>query len=103
MPAKIHDLLGSANLVDTTPTTVYTVPAARKATVSINVVNDHTLANTFSVSIGSAVIESATALAAAAVLERAGITVGAGRTISVTRAASGGAVRVAVWGIEEDV
>jgi len=104
MPAKIHGLLASAASFDGTPVTIYTVPTSRKATVTFNVANDHNAANILTnVSLGGAIIEAGVSLPANGVLERNGLTLAAGQSITATRIGTSGAVRYAVWGIEEDV
>lgn len=103
MAAKIHGVLGSSSITSTSPTVVYAVPTGRKATVAVNLTNAEAVDAVMAVSVGGAIIEIATPIAAKGVLERTGITLSAGQTVSVTRAAFvAAAVHAAVWGIEED-
>jgi hypothetical protein len=110
MPAMIHGRLGAAALAATTLTAVYTVPSARKATVTLNVCNRGSAAATVRVAhIDGAVgvvanedyIEWSAPLPVGGVLERTGITMQPGHTLAVY--ASSGDASAVVHGIEQDV
>ena len=100
--------LGQADLAATTNTTVYTVPAGKTATISINVCNRGTVASSVNVRVAIAsaatptnaeYIEYDATLVTSAVLERTAIVVSAGEQIVVYSSAAG--VSVNVYGFEE--
>lgn len=104
MPAKLHKLLGGQALAAASDITVYTVPASRKATVTVNLCNRSTatavrLALVDGV-LGTRYIEYDTPLGDNGVIERDRITLGAGQSI-LMRATSAN-VEGVVWGVEED-
>ena len=100
--------LGTANITTTADTTIYTVPAATFAVVSVNVVNRSSSA---SAAIRIAVASSATpslaeyieydgALVANGVLERTGIVMDATKLIVISTPTATPALSVVVYGIE---
>jgi hypothetical protein len=109
MPAKIHGRLGASALAATTDTTVYTVPASRKATATINLCNrggtDATvrlmvLDGAMGTLANEDYIEYDVTLPAGGTLERDRITLAAGHVVGAR--ASTANVSVQVWGVEED-
>lgn len=118
MAAKIHGRLGFANLVGLTygnlaPTLIYTVPAGRKATVTLSLCNlsaspitsQSVLLQTGSALVSGCAIEFNPTVAVGIPLERAGITMNAGESIAINQTSSttGPSMAVVVWGIEEDI
>jgi hypothetical protein len=110
MPAMIHGRLGAVAPTATTLTAVYTVPASRKATVTLNVCNRGSAPITVRVAhIDGAVgavanedyIEWSAPLPVGGVLERTGITMQPTHTLAVF--ASDGNASAVVHGIEQDV
>ena len=111
MAAKIHGRLGAVDLSATTDTEVYEVPAARKATVCVNVCNRNAtsitvrLAYVDAAAVGSVAnedyIEYETTLAGYGVLERTGIPMTTGHIILARASAAN--VSVMAYGLEEDV
>lgn len=100
--------LGAANLAATTNTTVYTVPDATLASISINVCNRDFSAVMIRLALAasgtpadSEWIEYGSALPAGGVLERTGIVLDAGK--KVVAYSSAASVSVVVIGIEEGV
>ena len=98
--------LGSASLLATTNTTLYTVPVSNTTTVTVNFCNTAATATTISLAIAQADtpvagewIEYGVGLPASGVLERGGIVLGDGQKI-VAYAGSAG-INVNVWGFEE--
>lgn len=108
MAAKIHGRLGASALAAATDTAAYTVPAGRKATVTVNLCNRSTattvrlaLVNGGAGAIATSdYLEYDTALPDSGVLERDRITLSAGQSIVVRAAAA--TVSAVVWGVEED-
>ncbi len=110
MAAKIHGRLASLSVTANTDQIDYTVPAGRKATVTVNVCNRAAgdalirLAVIESSSLASLsaddYIEYDTPLPVAGVLLRERITLGAGQSI-VSRS-NGTGQSVVIWGVEED-
>lgn len=114
MPAKIHGRLATAQLPSTSSVsrTMYQVPAGRKATVTVCLVNATALSATVHMGLGSVdrdipldafpgdCLEFGVSLAARASLERTGITLSAGQRILADAAAAG--CYAHVWGVEED-
>ena len=114
MTAKIHGRLGALDCAATTAEAVYTVPADRKATVSINICNRNsspvtirlmhldgaigTLANNDYIEYGLPVPATGSP---DSTIERTGIAMTAGHTIGFYSSATG--VTVQVVGVEEDV
>lgn len=109
MAAMIHGRLGASDLAATTNTSTYSVPASRKATVTVSFCNR----NATSVTVRLAHVDGAIGVVASddyleydatvpanGVLERSGITMAATHTL-LTRA-SGTGVSAVVSGIEED-
>ena len=110
MPIKIHGRLGAADLAAATNTGVYTVPASRKATVSVSLCNRTAADITVRLAhidgaIGAVAnedyMEYDSTLPANGVIERERVTLAAADTIGVRASATG--VSVVVRGIEEDV
>ena len=110
MAAKTHGRLGAADLAATTNTSVYSVPAARKATCSVNVCNRNATSITFRLAhIDGAVgtianedyLEYGTTIPANGTYERTGITMTATHTLMAY--ASGTGASAVVTGVEEDV
>lgn len=105
MAAKIHGRLGASALAAASDTTVYQVPAGRKATITASLCNRGT-STTVRVALvsgslaNSDYLEYETTLGDNGVLERDRITLAAGQSI-VMRAASAN-VSAVVWGVEED-
>lgn len=106
---KIHGRLGAAALAATTDTTVYTVPASRKATVTVSICNRSASAvNARLMHIDGNLAALATEdyllydtpIPGNGFLERTGLTISAGHTIAA-RAASAD-LSVQVHGVEED-
>lgn len=103
--AKIHGRLGAQAMAVNTDTTIYTVPALRKATVTANLCNRST-ATTVRLAIANGALANAdyieyeTPLADNGVVERERITLSAGQSI-VMRAGSANVTGM-VWGVEED-
>lgn len=109
MTAPIHGRLAAADLAATTDTSVYSVPAARKATVTISICNRNATAVTVRLAhidgaIGDVAdadyLEYGTSIPANGVLERTAMTMTATHTL--LGYASGTGVSVVVFGIEED-
>lgn len=109
MPAPIHGRLGAAALAATTDTGVYTVPAARQATVTVSFCNRSATATTIRLAhidgaIGTLAnedyLEFDTPLAGNGVVERSGIPMRAAHTLMARAGAA--TVSVVVQGIEED-
>lgn len=110
MAAKIHGRLGAQDLPATTLTSVYSVPASRKATCTLSICNRNATAVTARVAhIDGAVgavadadyIEYGVSIAPNGVLERTGITLTATHTLAVY--VSGTGVSAVAHGVEEDV
>lgn len=98
--------LGSASLSATTNTTIYTVPASKSPTVTINVCNTSAVGVTVRLAIALAdtpvageYIEYDVTLPASGVLERAGVVLDAGKKIVAYAGSTG--LNVNVWGFEE--
>lgn len=109
MAAKIHGRLGASDLAATTNTSVYTVPASRKATVNILVTNRNAVQTNVRLMNLTGAIASLTnadyiaydvPLGANSYLERTGICLAAAATIGAYASATG--ITVQVQGIEED-
>ena len=109
MAAPIHGRLAAVDVAATTNTTLYSVPAARKATCTVNLCNRTSSAVTVRIAhidgaIGAVAdadyIEFGTSIPANGVLERTGITMAATHTLMVY--ASGTGISAVVHGIEED-
>lgn len=110
MAAAIHGRLGAADLAATTNTGVYSVPSARKATVTVSLCNRSGSSVTVRLAHvdGAAgaladadYIEYGATLPPGGVIERSGITMTATHTLVVYASAVG--VSAVVHGIEEDV
>ncbi len=110
MAAPIHGRLGTQ-----TPTNVdaivYTVPASRKATVTINVVNRGASAASLRLAMIDGAIgtlsndeylEYGVSIAPAGVLERTGITLAAGHSIVARESSATGGLSIVIFGIEQD-
>ena len=110
MAAKIHGRLGALFVFDTTGAAVYTVPTGRKATVTINVANQHTSANQVQLYITNAgspsaptdTLENGQDIAVDGVLLRTGITMQAGYKVWARNKSGSGTSTVIVFGVEED-
>lgn len=98
--------LGSASLSATTITTLYTVPASKVATCSINLCN--TSAADVTVRVALAAVDTPAAgehieydvsIPPSGVLERGGIVLDAGKKVVVYASATG--INANVWGFEE--
>jgi hypothetical protein len=109
MAAKIHGRLGAAALAATTDTALYVVPAARKATCTLNLCNRTASSVTVRVALIDGAlgalatedyIEYDTTLPPGGTLERTGITLAATHTLMVR--ASAASVSAVVWGVEEE-
>lgn len=110
MPAKIHGNLGSVAPGAATNTSLYAVPASRKATGTLTACNQNSSDVTVRVAIiptgGVGAVaakdyrEYDTTLTAKGVLEKSGIPLTAGATVLVW--ASSGGVSFNLDGIEED-
>ena len=109
MAAKIHGRLGAASLAATTDTSVYSVPASRKATVTVSICNRNATDVTIRLAhIDGAVgaianedyIEYGATVPANGVLERTGICMAASATIMGYASATN--TSFVVSGIEED-
>ena len=109
MAAAIHGRLGASALAATTNTSTYSVPASRKATVTISFCNRTSSALTIRLAhvdgaIGAVAdedyIEYGATVPANGVLERSGITMAATHTMLTY--ASGTGISAVVSGIEED-
>lgn len=110
MTAKIHGRLGAADLAATTNTGVYSVPASRKATVSVSICNRTASDVTVRLAhIDGAVgaiasedyLEYGSTVPANGVIERTGIAMAASATIMGYASATG--LSIVVAGVEEDV
>jgi hypothetical protein len=115
MAAKTHGRLANQQLVSAafTSRTVYTAPTARKATVTVCLVNTTGASKVVSMGVSAVdrtsdlltnspadCLEPGVTLASKAVLERTGLTLSAGQRILAD--ADAGGVYVHVWGVEED-
>lgn len=109
MTAKIHGRLGAADLAATTNTSVYSVPASRKATVTVSICNRNATDVTVRLAhidgaIGAIAnedyIEYGSTVPANGVIERTGIAMAASATLMGYASATN--VSYVVAGIEED-
>ena len=110
MAVDIHGRMGASALAAATDTSLYTVPAARKATVTVSLTNRSATSSTIRLAhvpgaIGTVVnadyIEYDVTLPGNSTLERTGITMTATHTI-LARALNA-TVSAVCWGIETDV
>ena len=110
MAAQIHGRLGASALAATTNTSTYSVPASRKATVTISFCNRTAGALTIRLAhVDGAIgvvadedyLEYGSTVPANGVLERSGITMTATHTLLTYASATG--ISAVVSGIEEDV
>jgi hypothetical protein len=97
--------LGSADLAAATNTTLYTVPAATFAVVTVSVCNRGATAATIQLAVcdtgtpgGDEYLEFDTSLSAKGVLERTGVVIDAGKLLVVRSSAT--SVNAVVYGIE---
>jgi len=99
-------LLGKADLEADTHTDIYTVPTARITTANINLCNRTETPVTVCIALHDGVLADAdyleydTSIPAHGVLERTGLVMSAGETITTCASADGVSVRV--YGFEED-
>ncbi len=99
-------ILGTSDLASTTNTTVYTVPAAKIATFSVNIVNRNTTPVTIRVALAASAtpaaseyIEYETPLLGYGVLERTGLLLDATKQLVAYSSAAN--VSINVYGFEE--
>lgn len=98
--------IAAAALAAITNTTLYTVPSAKTAVVTINVCNTGNVPTTVRLAIGATGspaagewIEYNTSVPQAGVLERAGIVLGADQRVIAYASTTG--VNINIWGYEE--